>query len=78
MQNFSTTQASNLAAIIGVIMLLLNAFKVNITQEEVQTLIGGLLSVSAIVISFISRYKKGDLTKLGFRHDTKLPPQDLT
>ena len=73
MQNFSVTQASNLTAIIGVIMLLLNAMKVNVTQEEVQTLIGGLLSVAGIIASFWNRYSKGDLRILGGRKNENLP-----
>jgi len=67
MQNYSTIQAANLSAIVGVIMLLLNIFKIQITQEEVQTLIGGLLAVAGIIISFISRYRKGDLKLSGVR-----------
>jgi len=78
MQTYSVTQGSNLAAIIGVIMLLLNLAKVNVSQDEIQTLIGGILAVAGIVISFINRYKKGDLKLSGVRKNGQdLPSQGI-
>ena len=64
---YSLTQSGNLAAIIGVIVLLLKIFKVNIAEEELQTLAGGILAAAGIVISWIGRYRKGDLKLSGFR-----------
>ena len=63
---YSLTQGGNLA-IIGVVVLLLKIFKVNIAEEELQTLIGGLLAIAGIVVSWYGRYRKGDLTLGGFR-----------
>mgnify|MGYP001557842325 CR=1 FL=1 len=65
--NYSLAQAGNLSAIIGVITLLLKIFQINIAEEEIQTLIGGILAVAGVVVSWFGRYRKGDLTKLGFR-----------
>ena len=45
---YSTTQASNLTAMIGVVMLVLNVFKIQIAQEELQNLLGGVLAISGI------------------------------
>lgn len=67
MNNFSTVQAGNLTAIVGVIMLILNAFKVNVSNEEVTVIIGGFLSVAGILHSWYKRYKVGDVTLGGFK-----------
>ena len=67
MKNYSTVQASNLTAFIGVLMILLQYFHINITQEEIQTLIGGGLAVAGILLSWWRRYSEGDITLGGFR-----------
>lgn len=67
MENYSTTQTSNLASIIGIIVLVLNHFKVNIGSEEITMLVGGLMSAGGVILNWVHRYKKGDLTLGGFR-----------
>lgn len=67
MENFSTTQVSNIAAITGVIVLLLNHFHINISSEEISATIGGLFAVGGIVTNWYHRYQKGDLTLAGVR-----------
>lgn len=64
---YSLTQSGNLATILGMIMLVLKFYNINIAQEELQTVIGGLLSIAGVIVSWIGRYRVGDLTKLGFR-----------
>lgn len=65
--NYSLTQSGNLSALIGVIVLLLKIFQINIAEEEIQVLIGGILAIAGVITSWIGRARKGDLTKLGFR-----------
>ena len=65
--NYSSTQVANLSAFIGVAMLLLNYFKIQITQEEVQILLGGVFAVVGIAISWYKRWAQGDLKLSGFR-----------
>ncbi len=67
MDNFSTTQTTNLTAIAGVIVLILNHFKVNIGSDEVMTILGSVLAVGGVIANWIHRYQKGDLTVAGFR-----------
>ena len=67
MGNFSLTQTGNLTALIGVVMFALRYFEINIAQEEIQALLAAGLSFFGIILSWIGRYRKGDLTKLGFR-----------
>lgn len=64
---YSTTQTTNLTAIVGVLVLILNHFNINIGSEELMALIGAILSVGGIVMNWIHRYKKGDLTLGGFK-----------
>jgi len=66
-KDISVTQASNLTAFIGVLMLILSHFKVNVTQEEVQTVAGAVITLVSILISFINRYKKGDIKLSGVK-----------
>jgi len=65
--NYSTTQATNIASIVGVIMLVLNHYNINITGEELTAIIGGILSVGGVLMNWYNRFQKGDLTPLGFR-----------
>lgn len=67
MDNYSTTQTSNIASIIGVVVLVLNHFKIDIGSEDLTIVIGGILSVGGVVMNWIHRYQKGDLTFGGFR-----------
>jgi hypothetical protein len=64
---FSETQKTNYTAIIGVIVLILNHFHINIGSDEIMALIGGIMSVYGIVANWYHRYSKGDLTVAGFR-----------
>jgi hypothetical protein len=66
-QDYSVTQAANIGAFIGVIVLLLNYFKINITQEEVQTILGAAITIGSIIISFINRWRKGDIKFSGVK-----------
>ena len=67
MENFSTTQASNLTAVVGVLVLILNYFKINIGSDELMALVGASITLASIVVNFVNRYKEGDLTVSGFR-----------
>jgi hypothetical protein len=67
MEYYSQTQTTNIASIVGVLVLLLNHFGINIAGEELTTLIGGVIAVSGVAMNWIHRYKKGDITLSGFR-----------
>lgn len=67
MNNFSTTQTSNIASFIGVVMLVLNHYKINIGSEELTQLIGACFAVFGVAMNWYHRYQKGDLTFGGFR-----------
>lgn len=67
MENYSVTQTANIAAIVGVIVMVLNHFNINIGSEEVSGFIGAVITIFSIITSFINRYKKGDLTVGGKR-----------
>jgi len=69
MQNFSTIQASNLVSLAAILVICLKGFGIVLQTEEVTTFLAvGVLIVSPIV-SYVSRWRKGDLTPLGFRKD---------
>ena len=67
MSKFSLTQGGNLTVIIGMVMLILKYFQINIAEEEIQILIGGVLAVAGVVVSWIGRWRIGDLSLGGFR-----------
>lgn len=69
MENYSTTQATNIVAIAGVITLILGQFNIVIGTEEVTTFIGGIVSVIGIAMNWYHRYSAGDITVLGSRKD---------
>jgi hypothetical protein len=67
MNNFSTTQATNIASIVGMLVLILNHFNINIASEELTNIIGAGVTIFGIVSNWIHRYQKGDLTLGGIR-----------
>ena len=68
-ENFSTTQATNIASLAGVIVLILGYFKIDIGAGEIQAIFGAALTLYGIGANWYHRYKKGDLTLGGFRKD---------
>lgn len=67
MKNYSVTQASNIAAFSGLVVLILGHFKIIVTQEEIAVLLGALLSAGGTLYNFYHRHSKGDLTLFGAR-----------
>lgn len=65
--SYSTTQATNLVAIAGVIGLILNHFHINIGNDEIMALLSGVVAVVGILANWIHRYKKGDITVGGMK-----------
>lgn len=64
---YSTTQASNITVVVGLIVLILNHFHVNIGSDEISAVIGAGIAIVGVIVSWVNRYKKGDLTAGGFR-----------
>lgn len=67
MTQFSVTQAGNITALIGVLSLLANVFKLNIAREEIEAVVGAVAAIVGIAVSFYGRYRQGDLKVSGFR-----------
>lgn len=67
MNNFSTTQATNITAIIGVFIIVLKYLHINIAESELQELVGAIIAAIGIIMNFWHRYKKGDLRIIGVR-----------
>ncbi len=68
MENYSTTQASNLGAVAGLIVIIMGKiFHISATIEEVTLALGGAIALVSIIVNWVNRYKKGDLTPLGAR-----------
>lgn len=67
MQNYSLTQSSNITSIIGIIILVLNHFHINIASDELTAFIGGAVAVAGVVVNWVHRYQKGDLKFSGVR-----------
>lgn len=61
---YSTEYVAQLAILVGFVLQL---FKVEIASEELQMLINAVLVVGGSVYALYKRYKKGDVTPLGFR-----------
>jgi len=63
-ESISKTQIANYTAFV---MFVVKTFDLNITGSEIEVIITGGVGVIAIIIAWIERYKKGDITKLGMR-----------
>jgi hypothetical protein len=72
MKNFSTTQATNISAFAGAILVVIN-FVANLKagipldQSGLETFIGASIVIVATITSFVNRYNKGDITPVGTR-----------
>lgn len=65
---YSTTQAANIAAFAGVLVMIVKTiFHKDIAADDIVTIIGAGVSVVSIIASYVHRFKKGDLTVGGFR-----------
>ena len=64
---YSTTQASNLATFVGLVVLILNHYKVGIAKEEIELFLGSALAIGGLLLNWYKRWAQGDLTSLGFR-----------
>lgn len=67
MNNFSITQATNFVALAGAIVVIAKLFKVDLDPSQIEALLGASAVIIATVISFINRYKKGDVTLAGVK-----------
>jgi hypothetical protein len=67
MQNYSVTQAANITAFAGFIVLILNRFGLNLIQSDVELLLGALLTAGGILWNWIHRQNKGDVAVSGFK-----------
>jgi len=65
---FSTTQASNIAALAGVIVLIAQTiFKKDVAQNDVVAVLSAIVTVVSIITNYVHRYNKGDVTVAGFK-----------
>lgn len=67
MQNLSVTQTTNLTALVGVVVMILNHYKINVGSDELMNFAGAVLTVISLITNFVNRYQKGDLTLAGMR-----------
>ena len=67
MKNFSLTQSGNLVAFAGLIVIVLKLFGIDIAEEEIQSFIGAFVVIIGIIVSWIGRYRVGDLKINGVR-----------
>lgn len=64
---YSLTQAGNITALAGVIGLIFNLFKIDIDQSELVEVLSAIVSVTGIIISWVGRYRQGDISLGGFK-----------
>ena len=67
MEKYSLTQAGNLTALAGFIVMVLRHYRFDIAEQEVVALLGGIATIIGIAVSWYGRYRTGDLTLGGFR-----------
>ncbi len=65
--NYSITQGTNLATLAGLIVMIAAHYHVVVGNDEVITVLAGLVSIGGVVSNWIHRHAAGDLTVAGFR-----------
>lgn len=76
MKTFSVTQATNISAFAGALLVVINfisGIKAGnvIDQASLEAVIGALIVLGATAVSFVNRYSKGDVTPVGTRKKTR-------
>ena len=66
--NYSTTQAANIAAIAGLIVMVASHYGYTfITPTDVESIIGAVLTAGGIIVSWIDQVRSGHSTVAGFK-----------
>jgi len=60
---YSLTQGGNLTVVVGLIVMVLQHFNINIATDEVTQIVIAV----GVVISWFGRYRQGDIKLSGFR-----------
>lgn len=68
---YSLTQAGNLTALAGAIVVILQMFDITVPAESVMTVLSAIAIVAGPIISWYGRQRIGDLTPLGARANTR-------
>lgn len=61
------TQSGNIVVFVGIVGMILRHYRIVIPEDEITALIVGATALVGLVVSWIGRYRKGDLTLGGFR-----------
>lgn len=64
---YSLTQAGNLTAIAGAIVIVLKLVGVDVPAEDVATVLAAIAIIAGPIISWIGRYRQGDVSVAGFK-----------
>ena len=63
----SQTQLANFGALAGLVVLVLSQFNIIIPKDDVIFILAAIWTLGSQAYNYYQRYKKGDITKLGFR-----------
>jgi hypothetical protein len=73
MQDYSSTYASQISSLVGLLGLILPHFHILVSQSDLQTGLSAAFVLGGIIVALYQRYKKGGVTVLGFK--TNVPHQ---
>jgi len=65
--NLSLTQVGNFTALIPLIVILLGAFDIKVTESQVAEIVTGLVAFIGVATSIYGRYRQGDVTLIGVK-----------
>lgn len=67
--NYSTTQGSNIVIVLGAALIIATKIQdlSSITGEDMAQIAAALTIIGGAITSFVSRFKKGDVTLGGFK-----------
>jgi len=66
-KTMSVTQKTNWLAFAGLIVIILKLVGLEISESDVQIVIGSIVAIVGVVMNYAHRYNKGDLTVGGFK-----------
>ncbi len=64
-QNYSQTYAAAITALVGVVVMVLGLFHINVVASDLELALGSIVNLVGIIWVMVNRYRKGDVTPLG-------------
>jgi hypothetical protein len=68
MKDYSITYAAQISSLVGLLGLILPHFHILVSSTDLATVISAAFVFGGVIVTLYQRYKRGDVTVLGFKN----------